>query len=98
MSGLADFQVIVIAAAAHGRQKGHFVAIGEFRRRVGKLLIPRHYDAARKIAEGAESAPHRRSKTECRSVPSGNSASSRDIPAMSFNIPKNSTRARMVCR
>ena len=45
------FEVVGIAAAAHGRQKGHFVAFGELRRRVGKLLIPRHYDAARQLAE-----------------------------------------------
>ena len=35
-------------------------------------------------------------KTARRSEPSGNSASSADLPTRSFSIPKNSTRARIL--
>src|ERR1035441_7324588 len=50
--GFRDFQYAGIAPATHGRQKGHFVAFGQFGRGIRNLLIPRHYDAARQAAEG----------------------------------------------
>ena len=51
VSGFFDFEAVGMAPATHGRQKGHFVAFGQFDRRIRKLLIPRHYDALCQLAK-----------------------------------------------
>ena len=46
-----DGEVVGIAAAADGGQKGHLIAFSEPGCRIGKLLIPRHYDTPREFTE-----------------------------------------------